>query len=62
MPPDKEIDIVAHVLYDQDAMRAGVANPTPLLALGRKFEGFIETYKARAREILVAAERVRKGS
>ena len=60
MPTDKEIDIAAHVLYDQESNRVGVRPSIPLLALGPEYAVIVDGYKARAREILVAAERVRE--
>jgi hypothetical protein len=54
---DKEIDAVAHVLFDQDTYVPGERPTIPLLATGH--HGLIERYRIRAREILEAAERAR---
>ena len=58
MPTQQEIDIAAHVLYDQDTYKPDRPPVVPLLANGNA--ATIEDYRFRAREILEAAERVRQ--
>lgn len=57
MITDKEIDTVAHMLFDQDTYVSGARPAIPLFATGHA--DLIERYRLRARDLLEAAERAR---
>jgi hypothetical protein len=57
MITDKEIDAVAHALFDQDTYVPGERPTIPLFAT--KHEDLIQRYRLRARELLETAERAR---